>query len=444
MWLHVPSTFLDSARASAGLNSLLARHSGEEESKPSVYVTVNGMPSRRPYSQACKLRPAVRLLSGTILRPSMAGLGVESWIAWLRACRAQPTALPGSGAETTMNGPGAVMTTDRSGISSESPEKSCPNICSWRTCLNTWQADIFDDSERAYSDWATESRQQSSCLRETLAQHKGANGCLYWPCAKTPSGGANCNRENRPQTGGADLQESAQNWASCRAEDSERTGAHRGTPDTLSSQVDMWAAPSASCAGKKSRGGDRIDEPLLGGQAQAWAAARANDAKGSDYQNQTNGTITECLPGQAKSWAAPAARDTKWPNGPEHAATRERTHEDQLPNQAVNWATPRASTCNGIPCPEHTGNGSRIEDQAAIWASFRQAADTGPIPNGSASLNWTPPACPRLNPVFQWWLMGWPSPAAIFSVSGETEWCRWLRRWRSIFCSTVLTIQKFE
>lgn len=291
-----------------------------QDSKPSateleLCIIVNGKPSLRPCSVAYRMRPATRLLFGTISRPSMAARGVELWIASLRACRVQPTVQPENAPEMMTNEHGGqTANQDHNIISSELPEKCSLKLSTWKTCLSTFQADIFADSERDFWDWVTESNRQSNSLQALLAQRSGENGSILWP------------------------------------------------------------------------------------------AARANDARGSDYQNQKDGSQVLCLPGQAKNWAAPAARDYKGPSGEEHRRTKVRPHADQLPNQAY------------------------------AWACSRPDAATGPTQNGSASSNWTPPSSPRLNPVFQWWLMGWPWLHQICSGSAATELCRWRQQLHLSIC----------
>jgi hypothetical protein len=74
-----------------------------------------------------------------------------------------------------------------------------------------------------------------------------------WPTPRTPTGGpesADRKQElGRTESGGGDLQAVAQlaTWATPRAEDSESTGAHRGSPDTLTCQTRLatWATPSS-------------------------------------------------------------------------------------------------------------------------------------------------------------------------------------------------------
>jgi hypothetical protein len=135
---------------------------------------------------------------------------------------------------------------------------------------------------------------------------------------------------------------------------------------------------------------------------------------------------------QPSPWATAAARDWK-------GLTRELSHEQarpQLPDNAAQvifpWGTPRVTTNGGIPCPESTGNGCRLEDQAAMgtWMSPKASDCKSPGISQHVHLKHqaettifqvflgadTPSSTAvttklegyRLNPFFSAWLMGYP------------------------------------
>ena len=178
-------------------------------------------------------------------------------------------------------------------------------------------------------------------------------------------------------------------WPTARAEDSESTGAHRGSPDTLTSAAQVsgwptprtptggaesaerkqelgrtesggsdlgavatmagWCTPNAMDGGQTSRGGDRIGEALLAGQA------------------------------QAAGWATPQARDHFPPHSEEYVAEK----RDQ-------------------------GHGMRnLSDEALTGATPGSPAQTGP--RGV------------LNPQFPLWLMGYPEAWAT-CAPGHQGW----------------------
>ncbi len=65
-----------------------------------------------------------------------------------------------------------------------------------------------------------------------------------------------------------------ESWATPRAE--MDSGAHRGKPDTLHSQIKVWATPEGMAGGKTSRGGNRKGELLLTGQVKQDASGKLN------------------------------------------------------------------------------------------------------------------------------------------------------------------------
>lgn len=77
-------------------------------------------------------------------------------------------------------------------------------------------------------------------------------------------------------------------------------------------------------------------------ESSSWQTPRANESQGGEYQNQRDGSTLLTLTGEAQ-----------------------------------NWGTPRVTTNAGIPSPQCTGKGSRLEDQAGLWATPTAAMTTG-------------------------------------------------------------------
>jgi hypothetical protein len=95
----------------------------------------------------------------------------------------------------------------------------------------------------------------------------GATG--QWATPNVPSRGAETDKSHRPESGGIDLQ----------------------------SQASLWVT-NAMAGGSSSRGGDRIDEPLLGGQVQQWATPANRDYRSpnaTSYQDRSDSTKGEQL-----------------------------------------------------------------------------------------------------------------------------------------------------
>lgn len=123
-----------------------------------------------------------------------------------------------------------------------------------------------------WNDVAMPSREPICALRAS-ARPISASGFTGWATPRTITGGPESAQRKqelgRTESGGGDLQAQAQlaGWPTCRAEDSESTGAHRGVPDTLTSAARLagWPTPDTALGGHTSRGRERKDEPLIGG-----------------------------------------------------------------------------------------------------------------------------------------------------------------------------------
>lgn len=233
----------------------------------------------------------------------------------------------------------------------------------------------------------------------------------------------------------SDLNLQVQTWPSPRSEDSESRGNHPGATDSLTgatalwttpqahdthkrsegqtsgkldnvagnrclaTDASLWARPQGAGGGSVSRGGDRIDEPLLAGQANAWPTPRTTDVNEGRGAVQINGTYYRPskeleageLVGQAnladvtKQWATPAGRDYRSPNGESYQDRSDSTKGEQLVNQVEHQFLPQDQ--------RQTGDASRK-------CSTR-----------------------RLNPAFVCWLMGvpwfWTRAEPISSAAAE-------------------------
>jgi len=159
--------------------------------------------------------------------------------------------------------------------------------------------------------------------------------------------------------------------------------------------------------GSTKRGRERGDEMLIGEMVKNWPTA---DTNASSY---SNGLMGENLREAGMKWATAQAFD--------------------------------GTTIGQKPKPitaRHTKGGcSTLADNLRDFPSTAQDETTGPL--GLLLRRWTPPECPRLNPVFQWWLMGWPRPATLLSAthrcsgSAATAWTAWRLQLQSQLCSLM-------
>jgi len=437
MWLYLPNVSPSSTPALALECSAKRSCSGSKHSgcRGGLSVTSSGTPQQRPlWWPGWKSRPWIMRLSATRCDPSTLARGVESWTSHVRACRASRTASLAKGPATPIDGAGAPR------ITASAPAGRLRNFCeSCATCDPPWFSsktfqpglwgDTSDQLARSYADWVTRSKIRSSSLRATLARRMSES--VY------------------------------SSWATC---------------------PQAWHSESAMLGGSSSRGGDRIGEELLGGQIRNWPSARAEDSEScGNHPNATDSLTgaTKLWP-PALAWPTPAARDAKGPNAEAHRESRERPHEDQLPNRVATWATPnmpsRVPETAASKATRPNSGGIDLQTQAISWAtplakdgrgemtlSAKKAArakgapkellheagafpyspraeamkQTPTTPTGALGRllqSWTPPSCRALNPNFQWWLMGWPSPVRIYCASAATEWSRWRRLVLSQLC----------
>lgn len=311
-----------------------------------------------------------------------------------------------------------------------------------------------------WSQLVTQWKTQSLSLRSRLERATAASECSSSPINwHTPHGlsgdhgpdGGECSTQARNwatpgvhsspdaspnSTRQSDLREQIKNWPAPRAEDSESCGNHPAATDSLTgatkmwatpaahertqtsrqvdhgiqlaNQVDLWPTPNAMGGGSTSRGGDRIGEPLLAGQAQNWSTPAASDGKrGTSPYSQTEidrpGGKPMVLSKDVATWPTPNSRDHKGSDMDSRSGGASLSHFVQT-----------GERCHSLlPDPEPTGAES---------------------PNGSGQ----PSTKKRLNQYFVEWLMslpvGWTIPGPIDSgVSAMVVFRRSLQRLLSTF-----------
>ena len=207
----------------------------------------------------------------------------------------------------------------------------------------------------------------------------------------------------------------------------------------------------------------------------SWASANAMDGSQREYQ-MSGKNRCECLPGHARSWATPrasASENRTTQNAPSHG----NDHGMTTAGQAAAWGPQMGPSC-GVTGQESTASAvqsfppaealtpgglphdwrkqmAKLPAEKRSWMLLAYRNECSAI--GRLLLPaWDPPTCPRLNPGFQWWLMGWPHPATFFgwaetasipcappgrsSTSARASWTTWRDRIRLALCSMVRAV----
>jgi hypothetical protein len=348
----------DSVPASDSLNAPPASPLMPSDFDPLLWCMLSGKSLQRPYSWLRKTRPITARLSGTILQPSTATRGVDSWMSQLRASRAPLSAVPANDSATKTPAHGEAQTAP-SPNSCESFEKCAPPWCSSKMFQSGLQAGIFSDSEKNYQTWVSMCKARSLSLLNRLRQITGESVFL------------------------------------------------------------SWQSPAAGAGGSYSRGGDRVEELLLGGQVQNWPTATMTDARRNGDQGSNPHNVT--LNYASENWPTAAASDgTKAPKY--HAGGN-----PSLNQAAKLWATPNVRDRSEKPekrkarQPMH--GGKELGGEVRIFPCSHQDKTTGAL--GLLLSVYSPPSRPRLNPAFQWFLMG--HPWQLLTCSASEAMASWFR-----------------
>ena len=293
MWLYVPGL-----TGSHSVPGLAESNSGfEQQSRDSKRSATSKATPTPPLSlpHGWKKKPWTRLLSGTILQPSTAALGVGLWIASLRASRVNPSASQGAGEGKT--------TSDGYGPSSLELSKPCsrPSF-SLKTSQESfpWEAGA---SSPILPDSA--SMRSGVCFpRPRSEQTTSESDGSYWPTPRAEKIGGYSSDDYRP---------------------------------TLLQAVKMFPTPRP-CTGKRSSGMNRTEiyrammaTPIARDARTYRGARRAPKAQGSEpLVVQVGGTLNptwvEWLMGFPTGWTACDASETpSSPRKPHRRSKNSRT-----------------------------------------------------------------------------------------------------------------------
>lgn len=366
MWLFVPTVSTSSAFAQEAEDSISAS-SWQCQALAASCSWRGKLSQPANWSARFKKVSWLRPLFGAMLPPSMAALGVASWMELLAASRASRTVLPASGRE--------VMTSETSGpmrgASSSSPVHGSSSSKTSVACSRRSPASIRAryGSGVTYRDWVSTLRED--CLRRkrsARATSESESSSSQWPTMTAGSATRGPDRRRR-DTGGAnsDLPTILATWPTPTTRDWKDTGNLENVPENflLGRVAANWRTPTTS----EAKRGDSPDwlpdakagEHSLNRQATQWSTPRASDAeKGAPNQSFGAGGIP-------------------------------------LPAQAMQWQTPSADSFRS--------RGGDRKDEMGLDQQARSFLPVRPIyPAGGVSSK----ERRSLNPLFVEWLMGWP------------------------------------
>ena len=409
MWLYVPPQFCPSARAEADSTSDLDSLCRTAERS----LTWNGKPSlSRYWKQRWRTALWIRRLFGTISGPSTASLGVESWIASLRASLANHTVPPAS-----REGPTTTVTSGRT--PQESSEKSDPASSSWSRFREDY-AITSTESGQSYDQWVSELRRDYS-RRSLLALPTGVNDSLPWhtPVGSDGEGGVFDLDQKPVANHKLKLRDQGANWPTPTAV--HETPNHRSHtvngPTSLLEATQLWATPVVSRgAYTYSRGDHEAPTEKLDGEARNWPSPTASDGEKESIR-YSKGDLH--LSGAARQFPTPADSDG------ERTSQRYKRGNPTLGGIARQmFPTPSASDTHGW-------DGPNKENPSKSWDAYSRLVRLTSRPGHICS-----PKCRRLNPLFVERLMGWPGGWTLLPIglrdyeSSVTEWYHWLQRQR--------------
>lgn len=305
-WLYVPGL--------EGLNS------GSSEPLPGTERSAgwNGNSVRRAsLLRAWRTAPWLRRLSGMTCEPSTAQRGVEAWISSLRASRASPGALPGSGREqTTIAGSGRT--------SPDAFARWNPATCSWRTSAASFPG--MEDLAPCSVTWpAWGSMRNGACYPRRKSAHRtSASGSSSWPTPDTQNDrDGTVLRAEQKGSHALSLHHAVAMWPTAQAHDVRRPGSDASSTQgaNLKRDAEQWATPSArevkgayrEEALTRKDGKSRMD--LLGNQAAYFRPAPESESDGPSSSPDTpssprrlNPLFVEWLMGWPHGWTSAEPR----------------------------------------------------------------------------------------------------------------------------------------
>jgi hypothetical protein len=287
-WLYIPLSCAPAQECSEKASGL---HSNFLDGSTELSVTSKGkLLPQRSLLRSWKRNAWMQRLSGLTLLPSTAKHGGEKWIASLLDSPVRICQLLGGDQGLTESGPGFSSTSARSQMIAERDSSF------WRTSVASLlpPPPLFAKPKNgkngqfpeSWENWPTAGGMRNGCMyqRQTWAQVMAGRGGsvlrgenwqtpgadsfrsrggerksemgldqqvrAHWPTPKTLTGGANSKRSQR-NAGGADLQESVEQWPTPTGQDNNQVKGQAAAADnpqrgtTLGGAIRHWPTPAA-------------------------------------------------------------------------------------------------------------------------------------------------------------------------------------------------------
>ena len=376
MWIYLPSEFYPSAQELAESSLDLSSQSQLLEQS----VMSRSKPLRaKSWLAAQKKKDWMQRLFGRILKPSMADLGVEKWIASLADIPASRLVSLEKNLEQT--------TQDTFGLTlNDSSKKSNHQSASLKMSPTIYELDL-KKFQMTYDNWVIKLRQ--ACLqRQKLVLLTKEKDFLSWPTITVTD--ASVMKARPPEK--------------MIRKDGRNSLRNPSLAETILQPANF--PKSKTDLQNKNQG-------LPYQTKQSWPTVRTSSANGASSKEVEAGNPKQRLEVMITNWPTPRAQ--------EPGSTSE-NYGKGLKNTAENWATPTTrdwkDTANAnVPVNSLLG---------------RQAPQI--MKDGTESQI-------TLNPRFTEWLMGWPIAWTEFELA-ETEWFHWLQRMRGELSRMECILQK--
>jgi len=435
VWIHIPSELCpcvaeseESSLDSSWLFPLLEQ-SVTSRTKPLRAVS---------WKRACKTKLWMKHLFGRILRPSMAELGAEKWIASLEDI------------------PASHLVSQEKSLLKKTQDISGQKLNDSSAKLNhqsaslKMSADIYDwDLNRlqmTYQNWVIKLRQ--ACLqRRKLALLIKEKDYSSWPTVI-----ASDHLSNPTET--------LENWKK-RSEVKKKQGINlhkplriavqelKNWPTVVSSDANVGAIISAKDTYKINKSGTlrKINKNGKDGSlglartVKMWPTVRSSSANEASSKEIQNNNPKARLEVEIQNWPTPRAMEP---------GSTSPGYGKGLKNTAINWRTPNASDGEGGIMEWRDGKAAKLKlrdhsvHAVKSWATptTRDWKD-GNANNQTKTNSLLGRQAPRamssgsksqitLNPQFTNWLMGWPIGWTKFEPL-EMEWFRWFALMRGEF-----------